>query len=255
MEREYEDLLKKAGFDDKETKVYLAALELRSAPASIIAQKAGIVRSTCYGILEELVRKGLASKTEKPGGIRIFNVENPELLKNYVDRQKESFDILGKEINKFLPGLKKLQREFSFKPQIEYFEGKNAVESAFETVFPDVKRMAKEKIPLLIHGQTEKVIRTWPQFPAYAARRKKTGIKIKMLIWRPEIDKEMKEIHKGHYQIRKLPDRYGYRAATHFYDEKIILFDFDNNFTVIIQNEPLTQMMRIFFEFMWEHSK
>jgi len=253
--KDYEELLKKAGFDDKETKVYLAALKLGSAPASVIARNAGIVRSTCYGILEELAEKGLASKTEKPGGIRIFNVENPELLKTYIQGQKESFSKLENEIEKILPNLKMLQKEYSFKPQIEYFEGKNAVVSAFESVFSDVKRMAKKNIPILIHGRTDKVLESWPKFPIYAQKRKKTGVKIKMLVWDEETSQEMGEIHKGQYQIRQLSPKFSYRAGTNILDEKIVLFDFDNNFTVIIKNKPLTEMMRIFFEFMWEHSR
>jgi len=250
----YEELLKKAGFDEKETKVYLAALELRSAPASTIAQKAGIVRSTCYGILEELVKKGLASKTEKAGGILKFNVENPELLKSYIESQKSNLDLISKEIEKILPELKKLQKESQFRPEVEYFEGKVGIKAAYESILPDVKIMAKNKIPLFIHGATQPLLDVWPTFPEYARRRAKFGIEIRMLVWVRKIPQPMAEIQKQ-YKIRFLDKKYAYPGGTNILDNKILFIDFENLFVAIVKNRPLTQMMRIFFEFMWEHSK
>lgn len=252
---EYEELLKKAGFDDKETKVYLAALELRSASASTIAQKAGIVRSTCYGILEDLVYKGLASKTEKAGGILKFNVENPELLKSYIEGKKYNLDLISQEIEKILPELKKLQKESLFRPEVEYFEGKEGIKAAYESIMPDCRRMAKAKIPLLVHGATQPLLDAWPDFPKYALKRQKTGLETKMLLWVKKLPGPMKAIQEKYYKIRYLPKKYAYPGGTNILDNKILFVEFENNFTVIIKNKPLTEMMRIFFEFMWEHSK
>jgi len=251
----YEDLLKQAGFDDKETKVYLAALQLRSAPASEIAEKSGIVRSTCYGILEGLVNKGLASKTEKAGGILKFNVENPELLKSYIESQKSNLDLISKRLEEILPELKKLPKEAEFRPEVEYFEGKEGIKAAYESILPDTKRMAKEKIPLLIHGATQPLLDAWPTFPEYARKRSKYGIETRMLVWVKKLPGPMKEIQEKYYKIRYLPEKYAYPGGTNILDNKILFVEFDNNFTAIVKNRPLTQMMRVFFEFMWEHSK
>ncbi len=252
---EYEELLKKAGFDEKETKVYLAALELRSAPASAIARKAGIVRSTCYGILEDLVLKGLASKTEKAGGILKFNLENPELLRTYIESKKSNLDLISQEIERMLPELKKLQKESLFKPEVEYFEGKEGIKAAYESIMPDARRMAKAKIPLLIHGATQPLLDAWPEFPQYALKRQKTGLITKMLVWVKKLPEPMKGIQQKYYQIRYLPEKYAYPGGTNILDNKILFVEFDNNFTVIVKNKPLTQMMRVFFEYMWDHAK
>ncbi|MBM2820696.1 MAG: transcriptional regulator TrmB [Candidatus Berkelbacteria bacterium] len=249
---EYENLLKKAGFDDKETKVYLAALELRSAPTSVIAQRAGIVRSTCYGILEELVQKGLASKSEKAGGVTKFNVDNPGLLQNYIKSRKQVFEDLEKDIVKIIPDLKKLQKDYTIKPQIEYFEGKAGVESALESVIPDLKVMGKNKIPVLIHGATNALVEAWPQFPQYAEKRRKLGVKVKMFVWDEVKVPAMAEIHRKGYEIKKIPPKYAYEAGSQIMEDKLILFDFNNMITVVIKNKPLVQMMRVFFEMTWD---
>lgn len=252
-----EELLTKAGFDSKEIKVYLAALSLGAAPASIIAKKAGIVRSTSYGILESLVQKGLASKSER-SGVLWFIVDNPGLLRNYIQAQKDSLSEVEKDLEKHLPALKNLQKEYGFKPEVEFFEGAKGVAAAFESVLPDIKRMAKANIFLLAHAQTDKLIEVWPDFPKYARNRAKTGIKIKMLVSNERengSNPQMKELHENYYEARYVPEKYIYKAGTNILDEKVILFDFDQLVTIVIRNKPLAEMMRKLFEFTWDHAE
>jgi len=253
----YEEILIKAGFDSKEAKVYLSALELTSAPASAIAQKAGIVRSTCYGILEELVHKGLATKTER-SGVLWFNVDSPERLKDYVQNQKENLNTVEKEIGHFLPELKKIQRQFGFKPQVEFYEGIKGVAAAMESTIPDMKKMAKENIPILINGQTANMVEIWPDFPEFALWRAKSGVKIKMLVSDADndfVDPRMAAIRDMHYKIKKLPAKYIYTAGANLFEDKVMLLDFEQLVTIIIKNKPLVDMMRKSFEFMWDNVK
>ena len=253
----YEELLTKAGFDQKETKVYLAALALGSAPAAIIAKNAGVVRSTSYGILEELVKKGLASKSER-SGVFWFNVDNPELLKNYIEDQREDLAMIGKEITKLLPELKGLQKQMGFKPQIEVYEGSKGMVAAMKSTKNDIKQMAKDNIPILINGQTANMVKLWPTFPEFSEWRAKTGVKIKMFVSetaQDPVDPKMLELRQIHYQIKKVPEKYLYRAGSNILADKIILFDFDQLVTVVIKNKPLVEMIRMFFEFMWDSTK
>jgi sugar-specific transcriptional regulator TrmB len=253
----YEELLTKAGFEPKEIKVYLAALELGSAPAAVIAKTAGVVRSTSYGILESLVQKGLASKSER-SGVLWFNVDNPGLLKNYIESQKNNLDEVSKEITKFLPDLKKLQKAYGFKTEVEFYEGAKGVVAAMESTIPDIKKMAKENIPILINGQTAKMVEFWPTFPEFAAWRAKTGVKIKMFVSETRndfIDPRMQTIRQKHYETKQVPEKYLYSAGTNILEDKMILFDFDQLVTVVIKSKPLVDMVRMMFDFMWANVK
>lgn len=252
MNKEYEKLLTRLGLDDKESQIYLVVLTLQTATATEISKKSAISRTTCYGILEALVARGLVSKTDQSGVLK-FNADNPELLATFVDNQKTELDILGQEIKKIIPDLKALRKEHSLKPGIEFFEGKNAVAAALQSDWSDVKRMAKEDETLYIHGNTEGIIKAWPGFLKYAKKRVATGLKIKMLISDEVEDERMKTVHKQHFQIKQLPEKYSYRSGSHISSRKIILFDFDNSVVVILENESLAQMMRNFFDFMWEY--
>ena len=47
------------GFSEKEARVYLACLEAGTASVAVVAEKAGVKRSTAYVMLESLSRRGL----------------------------------------------------------------------------------------------------------------------------------------------------------------------------------------------------
>lgn len=252
----YDEILAKAGFDQKETRVYLAALELGSAPAAVIARKAKIVRSTSYGILEELVCKGLASKSER-SGVLWFVVDGPERLKGYIQAQRDDLTIIEKKIDEYLPELKKIQRHYSFKPQVEFYEGVNGLAAAMESTKDETKQMAKANIPILIYGQTANMVEAWPGFPAFAAWRAKSRVKIKMFIAETHqdfVDPRMAKIRDAHYTIKKVPEKYIYEAGANLFTDKILMVDFDQMITIIIKNKPLVEMMRKSFEFMWDKS-
>jgi len=51
------DILEQYGFSEKEAKVYMAGLELGSAPASSIARCSGENRATVYSVIRELIKK------------------------------------------------------------------------------------------------------------------------------------------------------------------------------------------------------
>ncbi|MCX6739840.1 MAG: hypothetical protein NTZ49_01260 [Candidatus Parcubacteria bacterium] len=58
-------VLTNLGLNDKESKVYLACLELGTSSILEIAKKSGVNRGTIYYIIEELKQKQLISQTTK----------------------------------------------------------------------------------------------------------------------------------------------------------------------------------------------
>ena len=83
-------LLKKAGFSEKEIDVYLALLAQGQAVASDIAEQASINRSTTYVILDALAKRGLV-ETINRGGVAMFTAGPPENLVKYFERASDHF--------------------------------------------------------------------------------------------------------------------------------------------------------------------
>ena len=57
--------LEKLGLNEKESKVYIAALEMGKFSILALSEKTGIKRPTCYLVLYELIKKGLISTFPK----------------------------------------------------------------------------------------------------------------------------------------------------------------------------------------------
>lgn len=59
------ELIKNSGMTDKESKIYLAALELGEGTVQDISKKCGVVRTSLYYIIERLVREGFLIETKR----------------------------------------------------------------------------------------------------------------------------------------------------------------------------------------------
>jgi len=62
--------------------------------------------------------------------------------------------------------------------------------------------------------------------------------------------KKWQRFIKNLIKLSFLPPKYAYLGGTNILDNQILFVEFENNFILIIKNRPLTQMMRISFEFM-----
>ena len=69
------------GLNEKEAKVYLAALELGKSSVQNIAKKADVNRATTYVVIEALIKRGLMSSANE-NKKQYFIAEAPEKLKS-----------------------------------------------------------------------------------------------------------------------------------------------------------------------------
>lgn len=121
---EIQDVLRQIGLEEKEAAVYLALLELGTASVHPIATKAGIKRPTAYLILEELQKKGLTSLVPRAGKT-LYTAQSPEKLVQDLSKKQEM-------VKRFLPNLLALYNAKADKPQVQLFEGKQAVRDLYD---------------------------------------------------------------------------------------------------------------------------
>lgn len=142
MDIRVSQILKKLGFSEKETSVYLVLLSLASPQtANVIAGKISFPRSTTYGILQDLFRKGFVSRFLK-SNVQHFSAIPPESLFDFFEEKARNFTRHVEEFQFFLPALRKISHEFSpiggsSFPHIEYSEGDMLFRSLFEKAFRD----------------------------------------------------------------------------------------------------------------------
>lgn len=130
----FEKLLQEIGLSDKEASVYLALLGVESADVSDISLKTKIKRPTVYVILQQLLKKGLASETSGPRKV-IYHAEPPEHIETYIERQILSLKDKESLIKENLSQLKALHKESGEKPVVRFYEGKEGALSNLTEIF------------------------------------------------------------------------------------------------------------------------
>lgn len=109
-----QEVLQDYGLTAKEANVYIACLELGSAPASTIARRLGENRVTTYSNLKNLIKKGIAMTVEKKKTTYYSSISPKQFLRKMEDRCaffKEK-----------LPEFMAFEGKYDNKPKIQYFE-------------------------------------------------------------------------------------------------------------------------------------
>ena len=88
-------ILESTGLSPSEIAAYIAAVELGSTVASLIARKANLNRSNCYEALKRLISKGLVTSVNK-NRKTFFEAVDPKLL---LVLHKEKGENLSKLLN------------------------------------------------------------------------------------------------------------------------------------------------------------
>lgn len=108
---------------EKKALIYLAVLQIGSAPASLIAFKTGIKRVTAYSLLKEMEGSGIAYSIEKKW-TTYFQVVNPQQLIKKLETKLET-------LQSRLPELLALTDIYKNKPKIQYFDGLSGVKEMY----------------------------------------------------------------------------------------------------------------------------
>lgn len=122
----YEKELENLGLGEKETKVYLASLELGADTAQNIAKKAGINRATTYVQIDSLKDKGLMSEFEK-GKKTFYVAESPDRLSGLFKTFEAQLDVRKSELQRILPALLDMFSGMGERPRVRFYEGQEGV--------------------------------------------------------------------------------------------------------------------------------
>jgi len=92
-----ENQFKELGFTDRETRVYLALIELGSSTVGPISKKTKLQPSKIYETIEKLIEKGLVSYT-LVSKTKHFQASNPREIIKMIDNKKKRFEEVVKAL-------------------------------------------------------------------------------------------------------------------------------------------------------------
>jgi HTH-type transcriptional regulator, sugar sensing transcriptional regulator len=235
-----ENVLKKLGFSENETRVYLSALESGLASAQDIAANAGIKRTTTYSVLSYLVNRGIVARTKVKNKNR-FLVEPPEKLLNLVNEMQEN-------IKKSLPELNAIYNKSDIKPKITFYEGESAIQKIYDDTID-------EKPTEILEWNTDAYFLSQFVDPNYIKKRIAFDIKARRIAckdskWDTEHKKKDKEEYSETLIVPK--EVFDPQIEVNIYNNKVSFMNYAENMSVIIESKPIADAMRQAYELSWK---
>jgi HTH-type transcriptional regulator, sugar sensing transcriptional regulator len=234
--------LEQFGLEGKKADVYLAALELGSATVIQIARKAGIKRTTCYDILQDLIGMSLISETVK-GKKRLFIGEDPEKIKKDLEKRHSL-------INEILPQLKSIHNVSGIKPKIRYFEGKEGLMEAYDDALKyagEILAFGSEDVYKVLGGN-------WVE--NYIKRRVKKAIRVRAILPSTEyLEKEIFVRDQAQLRVCKAlkKEKYPFSIEVDIYGhQKVALISNKEQLAVVIESTEIYNTLKQIFELCWD---
>jgi sugar-specific transcriptional regulator TrmB len=239
-----EKILTNTGLTEKEAKIYISLLELKEALPSVIAKKAKIKRPTSYLILDELVKKGLASKIKKGAYYHFQGISPHNLLEDQYNKYTS--------LEKALPELLKLHEIYSIKPQVSFFEGKEGLIRIMEdTLTTKTDLLCWADVALA----TNTVLKDY--YPSYVHKKVKNKIWLRGIFCYDKLALEYKK--QGAEELREvylIPKKdYPFKNEINIYDDKVAIISHQDGTGVMIQNQNIADTQRAIFNFAFKYAK
>ncbi len=239
--------LSKFGLSEKESRTYLACLEIGDSSASEISLKSDLPRTLVYDLLERLIDIGLVQYSIKDNK-KYFHSANPkELIRILKEKEKAVSEILPYLENLKVTGGKA-------RPKVEIYEGKEGM----KTVMSEILRSGTKEF--LAYGSSRSSWEIIPSYmPVWHEERARLKIKTKIIYNNTEATKIKVDKYKSslkYVQYRAMPIQVDSPTATGIYANKVILYSWAKDpFAVVIEDEEMAKNQKRYFEELWKIAK
>ena len=242
--------LEEMGLSPIEVDTYLTLLKTAGAqPASVLANRMRINRTTAYKALINLSKLGLATRTMKHGIICFFAEDPEDTLKTLIEDRKETLKEVNATILEALPSLIVGEEGSPHLPKIRYYEGIEGIKQVYEAVL-------KEGVDYYRYGDITKIYGTLGEFTEdYIKRRNKMGITAHAIM---PYHKRSEELYrKDKDELRKalyIPyDLFPIEGEVRIFGNKVAILSLkqDSPISVIIDSEVVARMFKSIFMLTW----
>lgn len=234
-------VLTNLGLTAKESKIYLAALEIGSAPASDIALRAKMNRVSTYDILKKLLAHGFVSMSSKDK-IKYFSAISPDLL-------REDFRKRYMDFKEALPELRRLQG-MSSHPHIRYYSGLEEVKK----IYTDTLTARTE---IFNYSDSKQIREAWPNYDKeYVNERVKKRIYLRGIS--PHDEQGKKVVSQNEKKCREIrlvkAGPFSFANEINIYDDKVAIVSFAKNEIIgmLMENPEIANTQRAIFMMAWE---
>lgn len=247
-----DQVLLNLGLMDKEPDVYITLLKTPGAqPASVIANRANLNRTTVYKTLVRLVKKGLVTKTQRHG-ITCFFAEDPEnRLKVLIEERQRLLGEMNNAMMEALPLLTISDDDPDSLPRIRYYEGIEGIKQIYEAVL-------KEGEDVFRYGDITKIYAALGVYTdEYIQKRNELGFTTHAIMPLSEAEHaKLKKHKKEHREVMFIPEKlFPIDGEVRIFGNKVAIISLrkESPIGVIIDSETIAKMFLSIFMLTWKN--
>lgn len=234
-------LIKNLGLTEKESRIYLAALEIGSGTVAEIAHRARLNRVTTYDILAKLLKRGMVHFLTK-NGVRYFDATEPDIISHEFTRKIHDF-------KKALPEFRRLRGEAAH-PNVRYFEGLAGIKALYTDTLTS-------KTEILNYSNSKEIRDHWKNYDEeYVKERVKRKIFLRGISPDDEHGLAVKSHDREmHREIRLVPaHEFTFTNEINIYDDKVAIASFKDEplIGMIIESLEIANTQRDIFKMAWQ---
>ncbi len=245
-------VLLELGLTDPEASIYLQLIKSSGAhPASVIAQRLKMNRTTVYKSLLRLAKMSLVVKTMKHGVICFFAEDPDKNIDALLTSRKAKLSFVSELFLESISEINNLQREELYTPKVRYYEGIEGVKRVYEdTLIEGDSIYAFENVEDM---DIEIQDYLWNN---YVPRRTDKGIFAYALTPENKDNEDFRSKDKEFLrETRFLPKgKFPIEIEMNIYGKKVAFFSYKHNemFGVIIESSSIANTMRAIFNLCWK---
>jgi len=244
--KELSQHLQEIGLSEKESLVYLAALELGQAPVQTIANKAKVNRATTYVVLESLMKKGIVTTFEQ-GKKTLYIAEGPHALYAIIREQEMELMRVEDDLESMMPQLNSIYNLHPNKPIVRFYEGKEGLNKVLQERLDDKPEQVKVFFPV---EQTDEIF-THEEMADYRKKRISRSTRFDGIYCAQAAQEESIELGK---LIPVDQAQYPFYCDICVYQDKVSLSSLKGHISsVIIQNKEVAKTVEAIFDLIAEH--
>jgi len=249
-------LLESFWLENSEAITYLEYLKMGTKPASVIANKIWIWRTTIRHTCEILVKKGLMISSKK-WNTKYFTPEPPEKIRNLLIIEKNKIEEKQNKLEQNFAELKEIYNPYTKNPKMTYYEWEDWIKKILSDHL-------KNNIEVLSFIDMNNLMNLSEHIQDWYAK-KRINIKIKKKILATtskEIEEKFskKEINKKsdlENEVKFIENWKNFYVASYLYEWKFsyITLKKDKYFWAIIEDEEIYNFQKNLFEIIWNNTK
>lgn len=233
--------LQEIGLQEKEAKVYIAMLELGRATAQDIAKKAEVNRATTYFVMENLMKKGLASAIDE-GPRQYFLPEDPSQLEAIFEKQRIEFEARRERVAGLVSELSERNALKTKKPVVKYYFGKEGILRMANSSFKVGK--GHEGFSIFSRAVLDKYI---SREDRDHARKVRVNNHVQMKVICNPSDELIAPAENDRFIVVP-PEKYDLPGDITVYKNIIQLISYEDTIGIVIENDSLSKTLKALFD-------